>query len=126
MQVEVEDLAKRFHPDDAVPAGLLTPATSNLNRMSIAYASVNALSASIAALTSTGGPEVKETVKFVDMFDKFFDSLNVNNFTTAYNKQKVFQWPYRSATGKGASECHLRGRRYKDPEDIPQPCTSFL
>ena len=50
------------------------------------------------ALKFTGGPEVEETAKFVDMFDKFFDSLNVNNFTTAYHKRKVFQRPYRSRT----------------------------
>ena len=49
------------------------------------------------ALQFTGGPEVKETAKFVDMFDKFFDCLNVNNFTTGYHNRKDFQQPYRSA-----------------------------
>ena len=49
------------------------------------------------ALQFTGGPEVKETAKFVDMFDKFFDCLNVNNFTAGYHKRKDFQQPYRSA-----------------------------
>lgn len=29
----------------------------------------------------TGGPETEETVKFILMFDKFFDVLNVTNFT---------------------------------------------
>lgn len=50
------------------------------------------------ALEFTGGPEVEETAKFVDMFDKFFDCLNVNNFVTAYHKRKVFQRPYKSGT----------------------------
>ena len=31
------------------------------------------------------------------MFDKFFDCLNVNNFTTGYQKRKDFKLPYRSA-----------------------------
>ena len=31
-----------------------------------------------------GGDEVKETVKFVRMMDKFFDCLNVTNLTFVY------------------------------------------
>ena len=61
---EVEDLAKRFHPDDAVRAHLLTPVTSNLDRMLTAYATVNATSESIAALTSTA--EKKKMEKELD------------------------------------------------------------
>lgn len=45
----------------------------------------------------TGGDKVTETVRFVEMFDKFFDCLNVNNFTTGRQKRKVFKVPYRSA-----------------------------
>ena len=45
----------------------------------------------------TGGDEVRETVKFVEMFDKFFDCLNVNNFSVGYQKRKEFKLPYRSA-----------------------------
>ena len=56
------------------------------------------LSQSVAkALQFSQGPEVEETAKFVDMFDKFFDCLYVNNFTAGYHKRKDFQQPYRSA-----------------------------
>ena len=39
---------------------------------------------------------MSETVKFTVMFDRFFDCLNVNNFTTGKHKRKPFQNPYRS------------------------------
>ncbi len=50
------------------------------------------------ALQLTGGSDVKETVKFVEMFDKFFDSFNVNSYNTGRLKRKIFKQPYRSAT----------------------------
>ena len=50
------------------------------------------------ALELTGGDEAKETAKFVDLFDKFFDCLNVNSFTKGKHSRKVFQNPYRKAT----------------------------
>lgn len=43
----------------------------------------------------TGGEKVKETVKFVALFDKFFDLLNVSNFTGGTRQRKPFQHPYR-------------------------------
>lgn len=49
------------------------------------------------ALTLTGGQEVEETARFVGIFDKFFDCLNVANFTTGMKNRKVFQQPYRSS-----------------------------
>ena len=39
-----------------------------------------------------------ETAKFVSMFDKFFDCLNVRDFTTGKHHRKSFQDPYRSST----------------------------
>lgn len=45
----------------------------------------------------TDDPETKETRRFVCIFDKFFDSLNVSNFTNGKHKRKVFQQPYRSS-----------------------------
>ena len=48
------------------------------------------------ALVLSGDPAVQETAKFVTMFDKFFDALNVFNYTSGVNKRKVFQQPYRS------------------------------
>ena len=49
------------------------------------------------ALTLIGGENVKETAKFVTMMDKYFDALNVSNFTNGKHKRKPFQNPYRSA-----------------------------
>ena len=48
------------------------------------------------AMQLTGGPEATETVRFISMFDKFFDCVNVANFTSGRFKRKVFQQPYRS------------------------------
>lgn len=50
------------------------------------------------ALQLTGGSKVEETVKFVEMIDKFFDCLNVNNYNTGRLKRKIFKQPYRSGT----------------------------
>ena len=49
------------------------------------------------ALKLVGGERVSETVKFVAMNDKFFDALNVSNFTSGKRKRKPFQNPYRLA-----------------------------
>jgi len=42
-------------------------------------------------LTFSGGPEVTGTTKFVLMFDRFFDCLNVTNFDHCKNERKVFR-----------------------------------
>lgn len=47
------------------------------------------------ALAKTGGSEAAETARFVELFDKFFDLLNVSNFTNGTRKRKNFQHPYR-------------------------------
>ena len=49
------------------------------------------------ALQLTGGDDVVETVRFITMMDKFFDCLNVNNFSTGNKNKKPFKQPYRSA-----------------------------
>ena len=49
------------------------------------------------ALSLYGGEEATETPIFADMFDKYFDCLNVCNFTNAKRHRKVFQNPYRSS-----------------------------
>lgn len=41
--------------------------------------------------------EAQETAVFVEMFDKFFDLLNVSNYTKCITKRKYFQTPYRWA-----------------------------
>ena len=52
----------------------------------------------LKALTQYGGKEAKETVLFANIFDKFFNSLNVCNFTNDKHSKKVFQNPYHSGT----------------------------
>lgn len=44
-----------------------------------------------------GGVEAAETSRFVDIFDKFFDILNVSNFGNAQRKRKPFQAPFQSS-----------------------------
>lgn len=39
--------------------------------------------------------EAEETANFVQMFDQFFDCLNVTNYTKHYTKRKPFLAPYR-------------------------------
>ena len=47
------------------------------------------------ALVLTGEQEAQETAKFVALIDKFFDILNVSNFTNGTRNRKPFQHPYR-------------------------------
>lgn len=47
------------------------------------------------ALQLTGGPEAEETAKFVMLFDKFFDIMNVASFTHGTKVRKPFCYPYR-------------------------------
>ena len=48
------------------------------------------------AMTLIGGQEMQGTAKFAFMFDKFFDMLNVSNFTNGTRYRKRFLQPYRS------------------------------
>ena len=50
------------------------------------------------ALELTGGDEVEETVKFITMFDRFFDCFNVRSFSAGRRQRKPFKQPYRSGT----------------------------
>lgn len=57
------------------------------------------LSTSVAeALRLTGGEGARETARFIEMMDRFFDCMNVNNFVSGKHKRKPFQYPYRSAS----------------------------
>jgi len=42
------------------------------------------------ALESTHSAETKETAKFINMVDKFFDALNVTNLVSGKHKRKLF------------------------------------
>jgi hypothetical protein len=48
------------------------------------------------ALRLTGGAEAEETAQLLSNMDKFFDCLNVNNFTSGIRQRKPFQFLYRS------------------------------
>ena len=56
------------------------------------------LSNSVAkALQLTGGPEMQETAQFVDIFNKFFDCMNVSSLSAGKLKRWAFKSLYRSA-----------------------------
>ena len=55
------------------------------------------LSSSVAnALWITFGDEAAGTAYFCEMFDKFFDCLNVSNFDAGKRTRNAFKSPYRS------------------------------
>ena len=61
---------------------------------------LNGLSSALSQTVANGmktviGDEASENVLFVEIMDRFFDCLNVNNFTTGHRKRKLFQDPYR-------------------------------
>ena len=49
------------------------------------------------ALLFNADSETEETAKFVSMFDKFFDCLNISNFHDGIHHRKSFQHPNRNA-----------------------------
>lgn len=60
---------------------------------------IQVLSESVSkALQLIQGGQAGETAKLVDHMDKFFDALNVSNFTEGKKNRKPFQTPYRSDT----------------------------
>jgi len=42
------------------------------------------------------GEEAENTIKFIDMFDKFFDCVNVCNFVSCQHSKNPFKSPYQS------------------------------
>ena len=55
------------------------------------------LSTSVAnAFQYFGDPETKETETFVRQFDRFFDCMNVRNYSEGYQKRKEYLKPYTS------------------------------
>ena len=55
----------------------------------------------------TGGYEASETARFVDMMDKFFDALNVHNYTEGV-KRKRFKMPCTSSKDMRIKVCIRR------------------
>ena len=50
------------------------------------------------ALRLMGGEDVEETAKFVEHFDKFFDCVNVGDFTSGKHSRNPFKSPYYSGS----------------------------
>lgn len=59
------------------------------------------------ALQLVGGVEAAETSKFVGMMDKFFDILNVHNYTHGVHARKPFQMPYTTSKDKRLKVIHV-------------------
>lgn len=59
------------------------------------------------ALRMIGDVTFEQTIRFVEMFDRFFDCLNVNSYNTGHLKRKVFKQPYRSGTDFRLKVCLL-------------------
>ena len=45
-----------------------------------------------------GGEDAAETARFVDLMDKFFDTVNVHNYEHGLHARKKFQLPYTSGS----------------------------
>ena len=59
---------------------------------------IQVLSESVSkALQLTGGEEASETARFVGMMDRFFDAVNVHNYSHGVHSRKMFQMPYTSS-----------------------------
>ena len=57
------------------------------------------LSGSVSkALKLELGPRADDTAKFADMFNKFFDCVNVSSLSAGKLARNPFKSPYRSAT----------------------------
>ena len=56
-------------------------------------------------------PEALETSRFVLLFDKFFDILNVRRFDEGAHKRKKFLRPYRNGSDERLEVCYNSARR---------------
>ena len=61
------------------------------------------------ALSVFDGPEAEEIAIFIDMFDKWFDTMNVCNFTDGQYQCKSFKKPY-SSSDTGEEDFRLKVR----------------
>lgn len=73
------------------------------------FFTLQVLSESVSkALKLTGGMEATETARFVEMMDKFFDTMNVRNYTQGVHKRKRFQMPYTTSKDMRLRVCDCR------------------
>lgn len=57
------------------------------------------------ALPLVVGVEAKETARFAEIMDKFFDALNVSNFHNGRRHRKPFCHPYRNGDDERLKVC---------------------
>ena len=57
------------------------------------------------ALPLVIGAVAKETARFAELMDKFFDALNVSNFSNGARHRKPFSHPYRSGDDERLKVC---------------------
>ena len=50
------------------------------------------------ALNLVVGPKAKETSRFADMFDKFFDCMNCSTLSAGKRSRNPFKSPFRSGS----------------------------
>ena len=66
------------------------------------------LSDSVAkAMQATQGQESEETLRFITMFDQFFDCFNVRSYDEGKRQRKPFKQPYRSGSDFRLQVCIL-------------------
>ena len=58
------------------------------------------------ALLFSKKSEVFETAYFIEKIDKFFDCLNVRNFTEGKHTRKPYKQPYRKADDERLKVCN--------------------
>ena len=56
------------------------------------------LSESVAKALRQEGEEFEETAQFIEMFDKFFDILNVSSISEGQKKLKKNCYPFRTSS----------------------------
>ena len=62
--------------------------------MHVCIYSVQVLSESVSkALKLTEGSSTNETARFVELMDKFFETMNVHNFSHGFMHANVFKCP---------------------------------
>ncbi len=68
------------------------------------------------AFSYEANSNLRETERFVRLFDRFFDCMNVRNFTEAIYQRKPDLRPYRRSDDPRLSVCsvilQLSGKRY--------------
>lgn len=55
----------------------------------------------------TGGSDAEKTAIFCNMYDNYFDALNVSSYAKGVRQQKKFQLPYTSSNDFRLKVCEV-------------------